>query len=106
MKFLHAKTNRGYEFRFVKIIIVNSRINNYLIMSRSYKKSPFSWFTTAVTEKQDKRDANRKYRRTVKHLLQKGIYYMPLERELSNVYCFDKDGKFYDLKKDPKSMRK
>jgi hypothetical protein len=66
-------------------------------MSRSVKKNPFTGHTTSGSEKQDKRHANRKYRRRIKVLLptttEETIF---LEvRETSNVYTFDKDGKQY-----------
>ena len=59
-------------------------------MSRSHLKNPFFGFTTAVSEKQDKREANRRLRRKVRA----GKCYLTL-REVSNVWSFAKDGKRY-----------
>lgn len=61
-------------------------------MSRSYQKTPRCGLTCATTEKRDKRFANRAYRRAVKVALHHGDE-LPLRREVTNVYCFDKDGK-------------
>ena len=47
------------------------------------------------TEKAEKREANRKYRRTVKQKVKLGNDEFPKIRELSNVWCFSKDGKRY-----------
>lgn len=41
-------------------------------MSKSYRKHPFSPITTAVSEKQDKRLANRKLRRIARECLKQG----------------------------------
>ncbi len=79
-------------------------------MSRSIKKTPFTGNTTSESEKQDKRHANRKYRRRVKVLLPKAteVSILPEFRETSNVCTFDKDGKQYlhDEKWRKKYMRK
>ena len=52
--------------------------------------------TSADSEKQDKRDANRKYRRIVKQQVNNGTVELPGVREVSDVWGFSKDGKFYD----------
>lgn len=75
-------------------------------MSRSYKKSPFFGWTGAPSEKESKRRANRKYRKQVKNKLHRQIEPLPLLRELSNVWAFDKDGKYYHKKATAKDMRK
>lgn len=76
-------------------------------MSRSARKTPIRGVTTASSEKQDKRLANRKFRRLVKTSLKNDSEVLPLIREVSNVYGFEKDGKLYfDSRKFPKSMRK
>lgn len=41
-------------------------------MSRSYRHTPIFGMTLAKTEKQDKRLANRRWRRVVRHLLWSG----------------------------------
>jgi hypothetical protein len=63
-------------------------------MSRSRRKTPVLGITTAKSEKQDKRIANRKLRRAVKQRLgydPDGV--LPALREVSNVWSMDKDGK-------------
>ena len=64
-------------------------------VSRSNKKSPVIAMTTASSEKEDKRMANRSERRINKVLLFKTDDETALKakREVSNVYGFDKDGK-------------
>jgi len=59
-------------------------------MSRSHLKTPVFGFTTATSEKQDKRQANRRLRRQVRA----GQLHLTL-REVSNVWSFAKDGKRY-----------
>ena len=61
-------------------------------MSRSYRKSPFMGITCAHSEKDDKRVANRRYRRRVVSSILRGRE-MPLIREVSEVYLFSKDGR-------------
>jgi len=73
-------------------------------MTKSFKKSPFTGNTTAVSEKADKRFFNRAYRRRVKtalvsiasdpdHALDAAP--LPLANEVDTAYSFDKDGKQY-----------
>ena len=78
-------------------------------MSRSNKKSPVIGMTTASSEKEDKRTANRSERRINKALLCKTNDETALKskREVSNVYVFSKDGKQrIDPNKYPKELRK
>ena len=75
-------------------------------MSRSKKKIRFRAITTAVSEKENKVDAHRRFRRIVKQKIKLGEENLPLVRELSNVWHFDKDGKIYDAEMDEKLMRK
>jgi hypothetical protein len=76
-------------------------------MARSRKKTAVSGNTTADSEKQDKRLANRTYRSTVKQLIKAGIFSLPLLREMSNVWNMDKDGKrWHDPETYPKVLRK
>jgi hypothetical protein len=78
-------------------------------MSRSRKKTPITGITTATSEKQDKRIANRRERRINRIILQTtgDETQLRLKREISNVWAFDKDGKRrFDPRKYPKSMRK
>ncbi len=65
-------------------------------MSRSRKKNRIRGITTDISEKQDKRDANRKYRRMLKQFVKSGREDLPLVREVSDVWVFGKDGKVYD----------
>lgn len=55
--------------------------------------------TSRDSEKQDKREANRKLRRVARYLIKCGKFELPLLREISNVWGFGKDGKML-LKKD------
>lgn len=70
-------------------------------MSRSKKKTPKRGITGASSEKEDKRDANRKLRRKTKQQVNKEDEILLELREVSNVWGFGKDGKIFD-----KEMRK
>ena len=75
-------------------------------MSRSRRKTPVCSLTCAESEKQDKRLANRAFRRGVKLALITGQA-MPVMREVSQVYDWDKDGKQrFDPTMFPEGMRK
>lgn len=74
-------------------------------MSRSRRKTPKRGLT-AKTEKENKRHANRKYRRTVKVKIKKGEEELPAVRELSNVWAFAKDGKWFLEDPTEKDLRK
>jgi hypothetical protein len=73
-------------------------------MSRSRKKVPKTAITTATSEKEDKRDANRRLRRVTREKVKKGEEELPGIREVSDVWQFSKDGK--SLKGDEKYLRK
>ncbi|HST62298.1 MAG TPA: hypothetical protein VLK84_26580 [Longimicrobium sp.] len=77
-------------------------------MSRSRRKTPVAGITTSDSEKQDKRLANRRLRRRVREILPAepdGV--LPALREVSSVWCFDKDGKMrFDPESHPRLMRK
>jgi hypothetical protein len=64
-------------------------------MSRSFRHTPSFGITTARSEKRDKRLANRRHRRITRVALAQGDEVLPLLRELSNVWGFDKDGKLW-----------
>lgn len=65
-------------------------------MSRSMRRTPISGMTTAPSEKQDKRLANRRLRRIVRcRLMWQFAEVLPDLREVSDVGSFDKDGKTY-----------
>ena len=70
-------------------------------MSRSHRKTPVFGFTTATSEKQDKRHANRRLRRAV----HQGKIYLRL-RDVSNVWSLGKDGKKYWVDCPPNYWRK
>jgi len=75
-------------------------------MSRSYIKNKIIGYTKKETEKRDKTIANKRYRRLVKVRIAKRSETLPLIREVSNVYSFDKDGKHYYAKMTRLEMRK
>lgn len=73
-------------------------------MGKSYRKTEkHGHGPNRCSEKQDKRKANRKLRRKIKVIISKNPYneIYPCLREVSDVWCFNKDGKtwFGDLKK-------
>lgn len=76
-------------------------------MSRSYRKTPICGITTAESEKQDKRLANRLFRRNARQLLKLGKEPPFTIRVVSNVYSFEKDGKqYFSAMKYPYLLRK
>lgn len=75
-------------------------------MSRSYRKTKIIGNTTATTEKSDKRDANRKYRRIIKTEIQLGKEILRHTKEISSLWWFEKDGKTYRPDLCPKYLRK
>ena len=76
-------------------------------MSRSRRHTLIFGITTSRSEKDDKRQANRRLRRRVRvELRVKQWERLPLLRELSNVWSFDKDGKRFWREATPADMRK
>lgn len=77
-------------------------------MSRSYRKTPICGHTTADSEKQDKRIANRSFRRTVRQQLGSRDPDAVITdiRAVSSVWSFDKDGKQFLHDPSEKDMRK
>lgn len=75
-------------------------------MSRSIKKTPKTGITTAKSEKADKRNANRKYRRITKVQVKKGDQQFVDIKEVSDVWLFDKDGKRYLKNPTKRDLRK
>jgi hypothetical protein len=73
-------------------------------MSRSRRKVPKTAITTSTSEKEEKRDANRKLRRMTREKVKKGDEELPGIREVSDVWDFSKDGKSW--KEDKKFLRK
>jgi len=64
-------------------------------MSRSRKKTPVGGVCCDLSEKQNKRDANRALRRRVHAMDLTGDRPIPLLREVSDVWCMIKDGRCY-----------
>lgn len=75
-------------------------------MSRSFMKNKIVGYTKKETEKRDKTIANKRYRRLVKVRIAKRSEILPLIREVSNIYQFDKDGKHYYAGMTKLEMRK
>lgn len=75
-------------------------------MSNSYRKHSIVANTSCESEKQEKRLANRQLRRMVKLRIRVGNYELPHLCEVSNVWLFGKDGKFYLGKLQTKILRK
>ncbi|MGJ8762363.1 MAG: hypothetical protein ACSHXA_17635 [Polaribacter sp.] len=75
-------------------------------MSRSEMKNKIRGITTAKSEKENKQEANRKYRRIIKQKVKSNESELPEIREISNVWSFDKDGKKYDAEMTDKDLRK
>jgi hypothetical protein len=75
-------------------------------MSRSRRKKPILGITTAASEQQDKRLANRKLRRRLRQIPPDEDAILPEQREVSNIWAFDKDGKRWLHDPDPRWMRK
>ena len=78
-------------------------------MSRSRRETPIAGFSFADPEKQEKRQANRRIRHSVRRVLrtEPSTEVLPHNRELSNEWTMSKDGKrWFDAAQDPKSMRK
>ncbi len=63
-------------------------------MARSRRKRPFTGWTTAKSEKDDKKLANRKLRRVSDAAVRRDPEKpAPMLREVSDVWAFAKDGK-------------
>ncbi|UII26535.1 hypothetical protein LVD15_25100 [Fulvivirga maritima] len=75
-------------------------------MSRSRRKTKVRGITTAKSEKEEKRKANRRLRRQVNQKINKEEEVLPELREVSDVWAFSKDGKRYDQNMKGKDMRK
>ena len=64
-------------------------------MSRSFRHTPISASTGGSSEKFDKQKANRKLRSAVKVAMEKGEEVLPVLREVSDIWVFNKDGKIW-----------
>jgi len=82
-------------------------------MSRSFKRTPITGFTTAVSEKEDKKIWHSALRSAEREFLSKinintddsDVLIEPVELDVSNVWDFAKDGKkLLDLK-NPESLK-
>jgi hypothetical protein len=76
------------------------------LMSRSFQKTPITGVTTCESEKQDKREANRKLRRKTKLQVKAGSEMILALREVSDVWSMGKDGKSYRENASQKELRK
>lgn len=77
-------------------------------MSKSYRKTPCFKVASNISNKEDKRQANRAFRRVNKALLNIGEEPDKLIREVSNVWCFCSDGlaRYHSWMNNSKYMRK
>jgi hypothetical protein len=75
-------------------------------MSRSRRKNKIHGITPAKSEKEDKQNANRKFRRVVRQKVKMNKTTLPKLRELSNVWSFSKDGKRYNPEITDQDLRK
>ncbi|MBL3657509.1 hypothetical protein [Fulvivirga sediminis] len=75
-------------------------------MSKSRRKNKIRGITTAKSEKESKKMANRRLRKRVNQKINKGEEQLPQLREVSDVWDFAKDGKIYDPNMKGKDMRK
>lgn len=82
-------------------------------MSGSRRKEPVAGVTAAASEKQWKREANRKLRKAAAQVLQQlpssdpdGVI-LPVLKDVANLYDSPKEGKYrFDPREDPRRMRK
>jgi len=75
-------------------------------MARSFRKTPIFAFTTAKSEKEDKRRWNKTFRRISKHSITTRRELPAKITAVSDVWAGNKDGKRYWKKHSPKDMRK
>lgn len=79
-------------------------------MARSHRRTPIVSITTAASEKQDKRWANRilrsATRRAIKCSTEPDAAVLPIMREVSDEWSMAKDGRSWFGQHIPKLMRK
>jgi len=75
-------------------------------MSRSFKKTPIFGNTKGVSEKLDKRLANRSFRRTTNTCLASGKEPPFNKNQTSDIWGFTKDGKHFWKHAKKEDMRK
>ena len=87
-----------------------SRRKGTSIMARSRRHTPIASITTAASEKQDKRWANRilrlATRRAIKGSIDPDAIVLPVMREVSDEWAMAKDGRTWFGQHTPKLMRK
>lgn len=64
-------------------------------MARSTRKNPIFGITTCSSEKFDKKETNKKLRKSTKIVIMKEKDVFPIIREISNIWNMGKDGKCY-----------
>jgi hypothetical protein len=78
-----------------------------VIMSRSRRKTPIRGITTAASDKSSKIASHRRIRRTIRQLALENLVVLPEERQITNSWSFNKDGKkWFDSDQHPDLMRK
>ncbi len=75
-------------------------------MARSRKKTPIGGNAIARSEKYDKQKANRKLRRSVREAVAAEAEVLPLLRQVSDTWTFNKDGKQWFGDRHPAELRK
>jgi len=79
-------------------------------MARSRRRTPITSMTTAASEKQDKRWANRNCRSTLRRALKRGqdpdATVLPILRDVSDPWGMAKDGRSWFGRHFPELMRK
>jgi hypothetical protein len=75
-------------------------------MSRSRRRTPITGWTTAESEKEDKRRANRAFRAAAKEAIRRSEEPPHHIRCVSEVYSWAKDGKTWLGDRHPNLMRK
>lgn len=66
-----------------------------ILVSNSFKKTPIISFTTKSSDKKDKLIARRRLRKAIKQTSLDDDAIIPHAKEVSDVWCFAKDGKQY-----------
>ena len=75
-------------------------------MSRSRRKTPIIGYTTAVSDKLGKKQANKSFRRKIKVDVLNGVENFTIHNKFITEWDMPKDGKHYCLNLDEKYMRK
>ena len=79
-------------------------------MARSRRHTPIAGITTAISEKQDKRVANRNHRSATRRAIKRDgnpdATVLPILREVSDEWAMAKDGRFWFGRDSFKLLRK